>query len=65
MPNSNGYDWENYATILVNFNYLKAMSATDINGSPSTNSVFFCPNGMTDLVARLILPLGRTTSRTP
>jgi prepilin-type N-terminal cleavage/methylation domain-containing protein/prepilin-type processing-associated H-X9-DG protein len=58
MPNSNGYDWENYATILVNFNYLKAMSATDINGSPSTNSVFFCPNGMTDLVGTTYSPPG-------
>jgi prepilin-type N-terminal cleavage/methylation domain-containing protein/prepilin-type processing-associated H-X9-DG protein len=50
---SNGYEWENYATILVNFGYLQAPGAGSITASPSNNSVFFCPSGLTDIVGTI------------
>lgn len=59
--NGNGWNTENYATLLVNYGYLKADSVQGWNsttppgwldsGSPSsTNNVFFCPSGSVDLV---------------
>src|SRR5258708_6086132 len=50
--NPNGYNTENYATLLVNFNYLQAQSVIGgITAPPSaTNNVFFCPSGMIDLI---------------
>jgi len=58
---TSGANAENYATLLVNYHYLKADSVNGWNstavppwvntGSPSsTNNVFFCPSGLVDLI---------------
>jgi len=45
------YNEENYATTLVNMKYLQAPGKIDLTSAPGgDNSVFFCPNGLTDLV---------------
>jgi prepilin-type N-terminal cleavage/methylation domain-containing protein/prepilin-type processing-associated H-X9-DG protein len=47
----NGTNAENYATLLVNAEYLSAPKVATIAAGPSsTSSVFFCPQGITDLV---------------
>ena len=47
----NGYNEENYATILVNMKYLQAPGKANLTDSPGgENSVLFCPNGITDIV---------------
>lgn len=51
--NTDGYNQENYATILVNFHYLTGAGTATVTSAPSNNSVFFCPNGMIDLVGTI------------
>jgi prepilin-type N-terminal cleavage/methylation domain-containing protein/prepilin-type processing-associated H-X9-DG protein len=63
---SNGYEWENYATLLVNFNYLKEPGVGTIKASPgASNSVFFCPGGMSDLVGVIYSPGSATQKPDP
>lgn len=48
---------ENYATILVNGNYLNAPKVKAVTDSPSGDpSVFFCPDGMTDILGVIYSP---------
>ena len=60
-PSGEGLNTENYATILVNYHYLKADSVQGWNSTSvpswigtappsSTNNVFFCPSGLVDLI---------------
>jgi prepilin-type N-terminal cleavage/methylation domain-containing protein/prepilin-type processing-associated H-X9-DG protein len=46
-----GYHEENYATILINYGYLKQPSPGSLTAPPSVGtSVFWCPSGIVDLV---------------
>jgi prepilin-type processing-associated H-X9-DG protein len=54
---ANGYLQENYATILVNFNYLQQPTASTVLDPPVTgSSVFYCPSGMNDMVGWIHSP---------
>ena len=58
MPaQTSGANAENYATLLVNSGYLTAPDVGNVVAAPSAqSSVFFCPNGMIDLVGVLYSP---------
>ncbi|HSI35787.1 MAG TPA: prepilin-type N-terminal cleavage/methylation domain-containing protein [Tepidisphaeraceae bacterium] len=48
---SSGANTENYATILVNLNYMQAPEVKTITDPPAPDgTAFFCPNGSTDQV---------------
>lgn len=51
LKDTSGTNAENYATILVNAQYVTAPLVRGINDSPSSaSSVFYCPQGNADLV---------------
>src|SRR4051812_3980070 len=51
MPNDQGRNAENYATILVNLGMLKAPSVQNATDSPTSEpSPYFCPAGVADLI---------------
>ena len=59
---SNGLLMENYATILVNFGYIKDPGVSGINASPEVGqSVFYCPSGLNDIVGWIHSPTGTSS----
>jgi prepilin-type N-terminal cleavage/methylation domain-containing protein/prepilin-type processing-associated H-X9-DG protein len=65
VPDSNGFNEENYATILVNAGYINSPSVKNINDPPFSDgkSVFVCPNGITDIVGVQYSKGAPTTSK--